>query len=64
MSTITMKTPCFRVGCPRSRFTSCAWGRRIDLRFWRDGEATRRQVVAVEGELEVAEHGTAAPAEG
>ena len=35
---------------------------RIDLRFWRDGEATRHEVLAVEGELEVAERGTAAPA--
>jgi hypothetical protein len=26
---------------------------RIDLRFWRDGEATRHEVLAVEGELEV-----------
>jgi len=26
---------------------------RVDLRFWRDGEATRHEVLAVEGELEV-----------
>jgi glycogen debranching enzyme len=31
---------------------------RIDLRFWRDSEATRHEALAVEGELEVARRGT------
>jgi hypothetical protein len=31
---------------------------RIDLRFWRDGEATRHEVLAVEGELGVKQRGT------
>jgi hypothetical protein len=31
---------------------------RIDLRFWRDSEATRHEALAVEGELEVAWRGT------
>ena len=33
---------------------------RIDLRFWRDGETTRHEVLAVEGELEVEQRGAAA----
>ena len=33
---------------------------RVDLRFWRDGETSRHQVLALEGELEVEER-TAAP---
>ena len=31
---------------------------RVDLRFWRDGEATRHEVLAVDGELEVEPRGT------
>jgi hypothetical protein len=30
---------------------------RIDLRFWRDGETTRHEVLASEGELEVEQRG-------
>jgi glycogen debranching enzyme len=36
---------------------------RIDLRFWRDGEATRHEVLAVEGELEVEQRGTGSASE-
>ena len=31
---------------------------RIDLRFWRDGEATRHEALAVDGELDVEQRGT------
>jgi glycogen debranching enzyme len=31
---------------------------RVDLRFWRDGEATRHEVLAVEGELDVQQRET------
>jgi glycogen debranching enzyme len=31
---------------------------RADLRFWRDGEVTRHEVLAVEGELQVEQRGT------
>jgi glycogen debranching enzyme len=30
---------------------------RVDLRFWRDGESTRHELLAVEGELEVEQRG-------
>jgi hypothetical protein len=36
---------------------------RIDLRFWREGEATRHEVLAVEGELEVEQRGTGSVSE-
>jgi hypothetical protein len=36
---------------------------RIDLRFWRDGEATRHEVLAVEGEAEVEQRGTGGASE-
>jgi glycogen debranching enzyme len=35
---------------------------RIDLRFWRDGEATCHEVLATEGELQVEQRGRAAAA--
>jgi hypothetical protein len=37
---------------------------RVDLRFWREGEATRHEVLAVEGELEVEQRGTGSAGEG
>ena len=37
---------------------------RIGLRFWRDGEATRHEVLAVEGELEVEQRGRSGAGEG
>ena len=36
---------------------------RADLRFWRDGEATRYDVLAVEGELDVEQRGTGSASE-
>src|SRR5262249_30147392 len=36
---------------------------RIDLRFWRDGETTRHEVLAVEGELDVERRGTGSASE-
>jgi hypothetical protein len=33
---------------------------RIDLRFWRDAEATRHEVLALDGELEVEQRETPA----
>jgi hypothetical protein len=36
---------------------------RIDLRLWRDGETTRHEVLAVEGELDVEQRGTGSASE-